>query len=405
MPDTHYPDHSPPNGNGHSYSNGYSANGRNSQPKRYSYDDDEIDLKHLFSILMRRKWAVICITAVFTIGAVFYALSIIPVYESQGTLLITDTQSNSWRAGGSDLSALLSTTYGVGMGSTLGNELQIMRSRRMSNLLADKVIEQGVMEDGRRFPVLWRAYPADSTVVSADSVATRIRNNISYNQVDRETEVVDIRFRSFSPLEAQCMVNEAINSYSELSTSQNRMAANSAMTFLDEERNEIEQKLEQVERNLQEFMDRSGIVTVDQQTNQLITRISELESQRQQVRTRLVAINTAISNYEQQIDEIRPGLAEQFAEGVGSSMERLQFQLAELETERMLLLSRNPRLRENPEAEPQMVQVNEKISLLREEINRIAARLVEESEEYLTFLGRSDGGIAGRLMELRTRLD
>lgn len=388
---------------GHYNGNGYSSNGSRPGQGKGHAPDDEIDLKHLFAVLMRRKWAVLGFTVLFTMGALAYAYYAIPVYQSQGTLLITESQSSRGQVGG-DLSELLSATYGFGTGSTLGNELQIMRSRRMSSTLADKVIEQDLMENGRRFPVLWREYPTDSTVVSAGAVAGRIRGNISYGKIGGDTEVVEIRFRSYSPLEAQWMVDAAINSYSELSTTQNRLAASSAMSFLEDERRQIEQELRQKEEQLKEFMNRSGIVSIDGQTQQLIQRITELESQRQQVRTRLVAINSAIQNYEEQIDEIRPGLAEQFAEGVGSSMERLQFQLAELETERMLLLNRNPGLRENPEREPQMVQINEKIAMLKQEINKIASRLVDESEEYLTFLGSSDGGIAGRLLELRSNL-
>ena len=404
MSDIHFDDSSNYRNGSYNGNRGYNSNGngpgggRSGQPSA-----DEINLKQLFAVLLRRKWSVMALVLLFTAGAYVYADRAIPVYESNGTLLITESQSSRGQIGG-DLSELLSATYGFGMGSTLGNELQIMRSRRMSGMLAEKVIQMDLMENGRRFPVLWREYPVDSTVVSAGAVAGRIRGNISYNRVGGDTEIVQIRFRSYSPTEARWMVDEAIDSYSELSTDQNRMAATSAMTFLEDERRQIEQDLRDKEEQLKQFMDRSGIVAVDGQTQQLIARISELESQKQQVRTRLVAINTAIDNYERQIDEIRPGLAQQFAEGVGSSMERLQFQLAELETERMLLLNRNPGLRENPEREPQMVQINNNIAMLKEEINRVASRLVDESEEYLTFLGSSDGGIAGRLLNLRTRL-
>jgi capsular exopolysaccharide synthesis family protein len=409
MSDIHF-DHSSynsGNGNGNNGGGGYYANSRPGEPPsgNYSYGpDDEIDLMHLFSILMRRKWAVMGITALFTFGALFYAFTATPVYESNGSIIISDTKSNSWRAGGSDLGSLLSTTYGVGLGSTIGNELQIMRSRRMSNMLAERAMQKESMENGRRLPILWEDFPNDSTIVELSQVASRIRNNIIYEQVDRDTEVIEIRFQSYSPKEAQWMVDEAINAYSEISTTQNRQAASSAMSFLTEEREEIEQELQEKEQQLKQFMDRSGIVAVDGQTEQLISRISDLESQRQQVRTRLVAINSAIQNYERQIEEIRPGLADQFAEGVGSSMERLQFQLAELETERMLLLNRNPGLRENPEREPQMVQINDEIAMLKKEINKVASQLVDESEQYLSFLGSSDGGIAGRLMELRSKL-
>ncbi|CAN5459110.1 hypothetical protein BH23BAC3_BH23BAC3_36210 [soil metagenome] len=92
MPDSIYPKQSFSNGNGHFYFNGYYANGHNAHLKGSGYitADDEIVLKHLFLILMRCKWT-IGITLVYAIGAVIYLQSQIPVYKSQGSLLIADT--------------------------------------------------------------------------------------------------------------------------------------------------------------------------------------------------------------------------------------------------------------------------------------------------------------------------
>jgi uncharacterized protein involved in exopolysaccharide biosynthesis len=73
------------------------------------------------------------------------------VYESEGTLIITESQHRSLGSG--DLNDMLASTYGVGLGSRIANELQVLRSRQLSMVLADKLIEEDLMEDGRRFPL------------------------------------------------------------------------------------------------------------------------------------------------------------------------------------------------------------------------------------------------------------
>ncbi len=66
----------------------------NSQLKIYSYKgDDEIDLRELWKAIWIGKWLIIVITAVFAIGAVFYALSVPNEYKS--TVLLVPTSSSS----------------------------------------------------------------------------------------------------------------------------------------------------------------------------------------------------------------------------------------------------------------------------------------------------------------------
>jgi len=177
---------------------------------------------------------------------------------------------------------LISSQYGLGMGSSIGNELQILRSRSLSQAVADKVIEDDIMENGQRFPILWRSFPEDSTVIPRDSVALRFRNNMDVSQVDREAEVIRINFNSFSPVEAKYMIDQIINTYTELSTEQERIAASSALQFLDSELEEVTDRLNLAEDQLRDYMDGSRIVQIDKQTEAVIERITALESQRQE---------------------------------------------------------------------------------------------------------------------------
>ncbi len=405
------------------YPNSYSNDPQYPGSYGYGYgphrpeDDDEIDLHALFLTLLRRKWSVI---SLITAGILIAALTIFttqPVYESEGTIVITEQQQRS-SAAGSDLQNLLNTSYGIGLGSTIANEILVIKSRQLSQELAERVISQDVMEDGQRFPILWREYEGvgpfplfwrtiqgDSSLATREQIARRIRNRIEVERAERDANVVRVTFESPSPFEAKWMVDQIIDTYIEFSGEQNRTAASSALEFLERERTQVEEQLAESEERLKEFMDNTGLVQIDAQTGSVINRISELESRRQEIRTNLVAIESAIETQEQRLDQIMPGLADRYAENVAPTLTRYQNQLAELEAERLLLVTRNPALQENPEAEPQLVRINSQIDALKEEINRLASQLAtDEGEEFMAFLSDADGNVTTRVSQIRSQL-
>jgi hypothetical protein len=53
-------------------------------------NDDEIDLRQIFGLLWHNKWLIMATTFVFGLGAFFYAQSQIPIYESNGSLQISE---------------------------------------------------------------------------------------------------------------------------------------------------------------------------------------------------------------------------------------------------------------------------------------------------------------------------
>lgn len=398
------------NGNPSNYRNG--ANGyynhsnamnNSADPYNSHHEEQEIDLLQLFNTLLRNKWTLLAFLFVFSVVAAALALYQIPVYESQGTIIISESK-NRYSYAGSDLSNLLTTTYGIGVGSTIANELQILKSRSLSMELADSLMEKEYSDSGKKFPLLWRAYPEDSTTTSQDTVARRIRQTLAASQVDREADIVNLTFQSASPEEAAFIVNLTMNTYSRLSTEQNRAMATSALSFLNAERNRIEGQLEDTEQQLQEFMDTTQLVAIDPQTNELITTLSSLESRKQEIDVQLVAVNSAIKQYEAQLDEIKPGLADQYSEGIAPILQNFQYALKELETERILLFAKNPKLREQPE-HPQIKSLNEQITAIKAEIKNTASRLVDNNSDlYLSFLNTGEGGLTSRIIETTQKL-
>src|SRR5690625_4248523 len=197
-------------------------------------DPDEIDIKRQLFTLWNHRWTIVSSVVICSVLAGIIAYTTTPIYESKGTMLISQQQNNA-SAGDSELPSLLSSTYGISSGSTIANELQILRSRNLSMEIADTLMKQRLMPNGRQFPVLFRSYPEDSMMTAQDTVAMRIRGSISFSQVDREADVVSVAYESPSPVEAAGLVNLAMEIYTQLSTRENRRSANSAVTFLEEE--------------------------------------------------------------------------------------------------------------------------------------------------------------------------
>lgn len=396
-----FPNPEPTNGY-HRYSGEYYSG--EAIPKS-NVSDDEIDLKLLLATLLRYKWWVASIVFAVTLGAFIYTNMQQPEYQSSGTMLIAE-ERNRYTWAGTDLSSMMSSSFGVGVGSRLTNELEMLRSRRLADEIAEIIVDREVMDNGERFPILWYDFPEDSTKVSAHTVSSRIQRAMQIERVSQDTDVLRISYRSPSPLEAKLLVDITMDTYSEVSASQRRVAASSALSFLEREMDDIKDRLDTSEERLRDYMSSTNLVQVDGQTNAVINRMAELESQRQQVQVQRVAINSSIESYENQLEQIRPGLAEQFAENISGQMERAQFRLAELRTERSLLLQRNPGLRNNPEMEPQFVQLEEDIESTRDEIRRITNNLMsaDDADVFIGFLDRDDGGVTSRILELRRNL-
>lgn len=386
--------------NGHS-GNSYDSTDLNFSKELESYDNQELDLLKLANILLLNKWIFISIVTLFSVIAIVYSLLQTPIYESQGTIIISESK-NRYSYAGAGIENLLTSTYGIGVGSTIANELQIMKSRKLSLDLAERISNLEFDENGNKFPILWRAYPEDSTTTSLDTVAMRYRGLIIFEQLDPNADIVSITFESPLPTEASTIINLSMDTYSALSTDQNRTMAVSALDFLRTEREKLEEELVITENLLQDFMNRTHLVAVDSQTDEIIGTLTSIEVERQKLEVGLVAVNSGVDQYEKQLNEIKPGLANQYANAIGPIIDRYQYELAELETERLLYLSKNATI---ADSNPELARIEKSIQLVKKEIrDRTNNLLSSGSDLYLSFIGSGEGALTERISDISQKL-
>lgn len=364
-------------------------------------DDTEIDLAKLVNVLFLNKWILISFLFICSSLAAIISLYQIPIYKSSATIIISESQ-NRYSYAGSDLSSLLTTTYGIGVGSTISNELQILKSVKLSYELAQRIKDIRLDEEGRKFPILWRSYPEDSTTTTIDSIAIRYRQQIKFDQVDPGADLVRISFESPSPYEASVVSNLTMDTYSSLSSEQNRSMAMSALSFLRAEKMKIENELDKTEDSLRIFMTKTNLISVSPQSIQIIEKLSALESQKQNIEFSLVSINSAIDEYENQLQQIRPGLSNQFSDALVPIIEKYQYAISELETERVLLKTKNLNIQDN---NPELVRIKRQIDQIKLEIKDLTEQLLSSDSELLLSLASSGGGaITNKITEISEKL-
>ncbi|ACF14582.1 capsular exopolysaccharide family [Chloroherpeton thalassium ATCC 35110] len=367
--------------------------------------EDDFDFKRIFSLLLRYKWLILSSVIFSTLISALAIYFSLPIYKSEGTMLVQESSGKLGRGAGSDLSNLLASTYGVGMGSTIANELFVLQSRKMSYKLAKVLLQERWQKGGELYPLLWEKYPDDSTIVSEDVLAQRIRKQLQVAQADKSADVINISFESPSPFEASRMVDLTMDTYSTLSTEQNRLMARSALEFLENEKQRVENNLRVTEEQLRDFMNQKGLIQIDAQTTDVIKILTDLESKSQEIKVQRVAIDAALQNYKQQLNSFKPGIAEQYTDAYGATLSRCQYRLAELETERLLILSRNPGLKQKEENSPELKKIQDEISVLRSEIKVITSKMLSDDQDQLSsILSATNGDIAAEILLTKRKL-
>lgn len=252
------------------------------------------------------------------------------------------------------------------------------------------------------YPVLFRSFPDDSTIATQDTVASRLRERMAFEKADREAKVVNVKFQSSSPVAAANIVGITMTEYTNLSTRQNRAGARSAVAFLRNEQERIVKQLRESEEELRGFMNRTNLIEVDAQTEKIISQLAEMEGKRQEARSKLQAANSGIERYESQLNNIKPGLAEQYSNAVGPKLTRLQYQLAELEIEKLRLLARNPQLREASNPPESLQKINDQVSVYKQRVNELVAQVLNKNPKYVNFL--SGTGVSETITQLNQKL-
>lgn len=345
----------------------------------YESEGNSLDPRRILSFLLKYKWVVIAFLLAGATAAWFYAESLMPVYESTGTLMVTSGDNSPT----DELSKIISQTTGYGTSSTLENELQILKSRIFAEQVAQRLLEE-VPENVKMYPIYWQVSETGEIVRASEAtMANEVRNNIGFYQVNEEADVILITYQSSSPREAAKIVNLAMQNYIDNSTQQNRLAASSTAEFLQDERQKLKSRLQDAEQRMRSYMDATGIVQIDEQATGMVNQRASTEVELQRVSLELKSIEKSIEDYRNQLDRVSPGLTEQLTEAIGPRIKASQEMLARYEQERAMILSKNPGVLQRDPLPGRLVYLDREIGRLKEDIRNLSSKLFTSDNEFM----------------------
>jgi len=365
--------------NGH-YMNG--TNQINGNVKNSSEDKEFINLKRLQSLVIRYKWLILLSTILFTVGAYYLAFHhLLPKYRSTAIVVI-DQGGNGIPAANFDVANSLLPERFI-MGKSLAADIQFLTSRDMASKVAAQLVNLRDENDLGKFPLLWAEYPEDSSPAPVEDVANRLRSGLTVEEHMASEELLLVSFTGYSPQEASRITNLYLNVALEVSKEDRRSSAKAAKDYIQDEKENVKEDLNQAEDRLSRFMNKEDLVSFEAQAGNLANSYSNLQDERQKIEVELQGINTAITNLQNQIESIRPGLSEQYSQAIGPTIRNLQNRLAELRTQRFIIISNNPHLKDNPTSEPRIRTIDNQISELQQEITSLTDKLFETEGDQI----------------------
>ncbi len=147
-----------------------------------------------------------------------------------------------------------------------------------------------------------------SAITSANQIASRVMKQIVAEQV-RNVDFILIVSSSTSPREAALIANLCVDAYQDRNLSAVRQNITKAKDYLEEQLLAKKDSLAQAEGELRNFQQTSGVVSLDEESKNLIATMTTFEAQREQTRIDLETARRVLREYQDQLAKLEPQLA------------------------------------------------------------------------------------------------
>ncbi|MEA3391360.1 MAG: polysaccharide biosynthesis tyrosine autokinase [Candidatus Marinimicrobia bacterium] len=278
-------------------------------------EENELNLRYLVQVVMQRIHIVIIMFLLIFIGTILYTVNQSKVYRSETQILI----ENGVAAGG----VFEQMTPFINNDMVINNEIQIITSRSIAertinSLLVEYsldslyIFDRGLLLENQPFSTKFRKQlkkmfsREEEKVLTLDqkrkNYINRLLDNLEVEPV-RETQTINISIESFDPDEAAIIINELVTQYYANDLERVSNAAGKVRYFLENQINEVEPKLAAIERQLSDFLEKEGVVDLDENAKQLIQKSAEFEAQLFTARAELNITNVQLTYLKGQLTE------------------------------------------------------------------------------------------------------
>lgn len=278
----------------------------------HAEDDDSIDLREYWRILVKRRWVVISLVGIIAVATLLSTLLMIPMYQSTATIQITPPNSRILEY--ADFSSEGSGYLAQQQFYT--TQYEILRSRELAESvvraegvedhpeLTGEIRQRSLIGELRALPgaisnALKTQRPSTAELNDPEQARERairsaggaLRGRINVEPL-RNSNLVYIRVQAFDPEFAARMSNAVVQEYMR-STMQRRFASGTqAREFLEDQLAEMRISLERADQALLDFAQANQVADLEQRIVMATSTLNDLNTRLSTVETELVQLGS-----------------------------------------------------------------------------------------------------------------
>lgn len=251
-------------------------------------DNDTIDLRKLFSLMIEKKMIVIAIIVICTIIATIVAFVLPKSYQS--TTLVRVKSGGSSMSGYAAMAAGFGIDIGGGGSGSPESYIELMKSREV----LEPIIAELDLPD------------EDKEKLTAEGFA---KKNLEVTNI-KKTDLITIAAYGKTPEEAQMISQGVADNFLALMTKLNKEDNSSVLKFLDERIKIAKEEMETAENKLQAYQQEHKIYAPDAQTKSIIDSLNNYDNSIAQLQAQSEGNSAKLAGVTSQLEQQNASLLE-----------------------------------------------------------------------------------------------
>lgn len=252
-------------------------------------DNDTIDLRKLFSLMLEKKKIVIAIVVICTLIATIVAFVLPKSYQSNTLVRIKSSNNLAMSS-----MAAMATGFGIDVGGSSSaspeNYIELMKSREV----LEPIIEQVDMPE------------EDKEKLTTENF---IKKYLEITNT-KKTDLINIKAYGKTPEEAQMISQSVADNFLALMTKLNKEDNSSVLKFLDERIKIAKEEMETAENKLQAYQQEHKIYAPDEQAKAIITNLNTYDTTIAQLQAQSEGDSAKLAGVTSQLEQQNASLLE-----------------------------------------------------------------------------------------------
>lgn len=253
-------------------------------------DNDTIDLKKLFSLMLEKKKIVIAIVVICTLIATIVAFVLPKSYQSTTLVRVKSGGSSSAMAGYAAMAAGFGIDIGGGSSGSPESYIELMKSR--------EVLEPIIAE---------LDFPEETK--EKMTAAGFAKSNLEITNI-KKTELITIAAYGKTPEEAQMISQGVADNFLALMTKLNKEDNSSTLKFLDERIKIAKEEMETAENKLAAYQQEHKIYAPDEQAKAIIANLNNYDTTIAQLQAQSEGDSAKLAGVTSQLEQQNASLLE-----------------------------------------------------------------------------------------------